>query len=178
MKQKRLIIRSIILVLLAAAVAYTLYANFTKDKLNAVNVGSKAPDFALVDLNGEKHQLSDYKGQGVFLNFWGTWCKPCEKEMPYINNQYNHFKDKGVQVIAVNIGESDLAVTKYVERKNLDFINVIDKDQQVQNVYGVNPLPVTFLINPDGEVVKIHTGSLTESKVNEYMTQIQPLKDK
>lgn len=178
MKQKRLVIRSVILVLLAAAVAYTLYANFTKDKLKAVNVGSKAPDFALVDLNGQKHKLSDYKGQGVFLNFWGTWCKPCEKEMPYINNQYNHFKDKGVQVLAVNIGESDLAVTKYVERKQLDFPNVIDKDSQVQNAYGVNPLPVTFLINPDGEVVKIHTGTLTESMVNEFMTQIQPLKEK
>jgi peroxiredoxin len=176
MKQRRLVIRSIILVLLAAAVAYTLYANFTKDKVNAVKVGSQAPDFALVDLNGQKHKLSDYKGQGVFLNFWGTWCKPCEKEMPYINNQYNHFKDKGVQVIAVNIGESDLAVTKYVERKKMEFPNVIDKDSQVQNAYGVNPLPVTFLINPEGKVVKIHTGALTESMVNQFMTQIQPLK--
>ena len=50
-------------------------------------------------MEGKKHQLSEYKGQGVFLNFWGTWCKPCEDEMPYINNQYHQYKDKGVQVL-------------------------------------------------------------------------------
>jgi peroxiredoxin len=176
MKQKRLLIRTIILVLLGVAVAYTLYANFNKDKVLKVEVGAQAPDFILEDLNGQKHQLSDYKGQGVFLNFWGTWCKPCEAEMPYINNQYTHFKDKGVQVLAVNIGESDLAVNKFVERKQLDFPNVIDKDTQVQNAYGVNPLPVTFLIDPTGKVVKIHTGALTESMVHDFMKQIQPLK--
>jgi peroxiredoxin len=178
MKQKRLVIRSLILILLAGAVIYTLYANFTKDKVSVVMVGSEAPDFSLVDLNGTKHKLSDYKGQGVFLNFWGTWCKPCEKEMPYINNQYHYFKDKGVQVLAVNIGESDLAVAKFVERKGMDFPNMIDKDSQVQQAYGVNPLPVTFLIDPSGEVVKIHTGALTESMVHDFMSQIQPEENK
>jgi peroxiredoxin len=174
MKQKRLVIRSIILILLGVAVAYTLYANFTKDTVHKVEVGTEAPDFVLEDLNGQKHQLSEYRGQGVFLNFWGTWCKPCEQEMPYMNNQFNYFKDKGVQVLAVNIGESDLAVTKFVERKDLNFPIVIDKDTQVQHAYGVNPLPVTFLIAPSGEVVKIHIGALTESMVHEYMKQIQP----
>lgn len=174
MKQRRLLIRTVILILLGVAVAYTLYANFNKDKINKVEVGSQAPDFMLVDLNGQKHKLSDYKGKGVFLNFWGTWCKPCEKEMPYMNNQYNHFNDKGVQVLAVNIGESDLAVTKFVERHQLDFPILIDKDTQVQNAYGVNPLPVTFLIDPSGKVVKIHTGTLTESMINDFMTKIQP----
>jgi peroxiredoxin len=174
MKYKRLVMRTTILALLVLAVAYTLYANLTKDNIQKVAVGATAPDFILEDLNGQKHQLSEYKGQGVFLNFWGTWCKPCEKEMPYINNQYNYFKDKGVQVLAVNIGESDLAVSKYVERKQLDFPNTIDKDSQVQNAYGVNPLPVTFLIDPSGKVVKIHTGALTESMVHDFMKQIQP----
>jgi peroxiredoxin len=174
MKQKRLLIRTVILILLGVAVAYTLYANFNKDKISKVEIGAQAPDFMLVDLNGKKHKLSDYKGKGVFLNFWGTWCKPCEKEMPYMNNQYDHFKDKGVQILAVNIGESDLAVNKFVERHQLDFPILIDKDTQVQNAYGVNPLPVTFLIDPSGEVVKIHTGTLTESMINDFMTKIQP----
>lgn len=174
MKQKRLIIRTVILILLGIAVSYTLYANFNKDKIQKVDVGSKAPDFVLIDLNGQKHKLSEYKGKGVFLNFWGTWCKPCEREMPFINNQYSHFKDKGIQVLAVNVGESDLAVTKFVERYQLQFPIMIDKDSQVQTAYGVNPLPVTFLIDPEGEVVKIHTGTLTESMVNDFMKKIQP----
>ena len=58
--------------MLALAIGYTVYGTATKEKVELVAVGSEAPDFTLVDLNGEKHKLSDYKGQGVFLNFWGT----------------------------------------------------------------------------------------------------------
>ncbi|MEH7176727.1 thiol-disulfide oxidoreductase ResA [Neobacillus vireti] len=174
MKKRRLVMRTTILVILAAAVTYTLYANLTKDNRMKVEVGKQAPDFALVDMNGEKHKLSDYKGQGVFLNFWGTWCKPCEAEMPYINNQYNHFKDSGVQVLAVNVSESELAVNHFAERKKLDFPIVIDTDGQVQTAYGINPLPATFLIDKDGKVVKYHTGTMTERTVKEYMEKIKP----
>jgi len=173
-KKQRLVIRTVILLILGAAVAYTLYANFTKDDVQKIEVGKKAPDFALVDLNGEKHQLSDYKGQAVFLNFWGTWCKPCEKEMPYINHQYIQYKDKGVQVLAVNVGESELAVKKFRDRYQLTFPILIDKDSQVMNAYGVNPLPITFLIDKNGKVVQTHTGELTEAKVKAFMEQIKP----
>jgi peroxiredoxin len=166
--------RSLILLVLGAAVAYTLYANLTKDDIQKVAIGKVAPDFVLVDMEGEKHQLSDYRGQGVFLNFWGTWCKPCEEEMPYINNQYNQFKDKGVQVLAVDVAESELVVNQFANRHKLDFPIVIDKDGQVQTAYGINPLPATFLIDKDGKVVKYHTGQLTEETVREFMEQIKP----
>ena len=73
-----------------------------KDKVELLKVGAEAPDFELVDLNGEKHRLSDYKGQGVLLNFWGTWCEPCEREFPAMTRQYETFKDQGVQILAVN----------------------------------------------------------------------------
>jgi peroxiredoxin len=174
MKKRRLIVRTVILIVLAAAVGYTLYANFTKDEVQKVAIGEKAPDFELVDLNGEKHRLSDYEGQGVFLNFWGTFCKPCEKEFPYIDNQYKQFKDKGVQVLAVDVGESEFAVTKFAERHQLTFPIVIDTQGDVMTAYGVNPLPVTFLIDKDGKVVKSYTGQLTEAVIKDFMEQIQP----
>lgn len=174
MKKQRTVIRTLIMFVLGAAVAYTLYANFTKDDIQKVEQGKTAPDFALVDMNGEKHQLSEYKGQGVFLNFWGTWCKPCEKEFPYINNQYKQYKDQGVQVLAVNVGESDLAVEKFANRYQLEFPIVIDKDSQVMNAYGINPLPITFLIDKEGTVVKSHTGEMTEAMVKDFMEQIKP----
>lgn len=174
MKKKRLVIRTVILVILLAAVGYTLYANFTKDEVQKVAIGEKAPDFELVDLNGDSHRLSDYEGQGVFLNFWGTFCKPCEKEMPYMENQYQQFKDKGVQVLAVNVGESEFAVNKFAERHNLSFPIVIDTDADVQVAYGINPLPITFLIDKDGTVLKSFTGSLTEETVEQFMKEIQP----
>ena len=173
MKKGRLWIRTTVLLLLGVAVGFSLYANFTKGGVQKVEVGKKAPDFELVDLNGEKHRLSEYEGQGVFLNFWGTFCKPCEKEFPYIDNQYKQFKDQGVQVIAVDVGETEFAVRKFVERHQLTFPVVIDQGD-VQTAYGINPLPITFLIDKEGTVIKSHTGQLTEEMVHTFMKQIQP----
>ncbi len=94
--------------------------------------------------------------------------------MPYMNNQYEQFKDEGVQVLAVNVGETDLAVNKFSERYDLAFPIVIDKDGQVQSAYGINPLPATFLIDKDGKVVKYITGEMTEETIKNYMEQIKP----
>lgn len=174
MKKRRLVMRTIILLVLCAAVVYTLYANFTKDNHQSVAVGSKAPDFVLTDLEGHKHRLSDYRGQGVFLNFWGTWCPHCKQEMPYINNQYHQFRDKGVQVLAVDIQESPLAVNEFASRYHLDFPIMIDTNKEVMTAYGIDPLPATFLIDKNGKVIKYYTGQLSENLVREFMEKIKP----
>ena len=171
-KKKRLIMRTAILSILAAALVYTLYANFTKDHYE-IKKGSEAPNFALVDIEGNKHTLSDYKGQGIFLNFWGTWCKPCEYEMPYMNNQYQKYKDQGVQILAVNVNESALAVQNFVDRHELTFPVMIDKGE-VQSAYGVGNLPATLLIDKNGEVIDIITGSMSEQTIQKHMERIKP----
>lgn len=173
-KKKRLVIRTIILAVLVLAIGYTVYGTATKDKVELIAVGSKAPDFTLVDLNGEKHKLSDYKGQGVFLNFWGTFCPPCEREMPAINRQYQAFKDQGVQTLSVNIAETDFEVQNYVDRHELTFPVVIDKTKSVSTTYNVGSLPATVVIDPDGKVVKIITGEIEEGKIASYMELVKP----
>ncbi|MGE7928358.1 thiol-disulfide oxidoreductase ResA [Lysinibacillus xylanilyticus] len=173
-KKKRLVIRTIILAVLVLAIGYTVYGTATKDKVELIAVGSQAPDFTLVDLNGEKHKLSDYKGQGVFLNFWGTFCPPCEKEMPAINRQYQVFKDQGVQTLSVNIAQTDFEVQSFVDRHKLTFPVVIDKTKSVMTAYNVGNLPATLLIDPDGKVAKIITGELTEEKIASYMELVKP----
>ena len=172
-KQQRLIMRTSILVILGVALAYTLYANFTKDN-KAVAKNQQAPDFVLTDLEGEKHALSDYEGQGVFLNFWGTWCKPCEKEMPYMNNQYEVYKDQGVQILAVNVGEQQLVVENFTEEYGLDFPVLIDKGRAVESAYDVYKLPVTFLVDKDGKVVDVIEQGLTEEMIKQHMEAIKP----
>ncbi|HEY2421957.1 MAG TPA: thiol-disulfide oxidoreductase ResA [Neobacillus sp.] len=174
MKKRRLVMRTVILLVLGAAVAYTLYANFTKDDKQTVAVGTLAPDFVLSDMQGNVHRLSDYKGQGVFLNFWGTWCPPCKKEMPYINNQYHQFNGKGVQVLTVDINESQLAVNQFAKGLKLDFPIMIDTDKQVMSAYGIDTLPATFLVDKNGKVIKYFTGELTENKIRNFMEEIKP----
>ncbi|KIL48106.1 thiol-disulfide oxidoreductase [Jeotgalibacillus campisalis] len=173
-KKKRLLIRVSILTVLIAAVVYTLYSTLTDDDRMLVKAGDAAPDFELTDLDGNAHRLSDYKGQGVFLNFWGTWCKPCEKEMPYMENQYQVYKDEGVQILAVNVGESEFQVNNFANEYNLSFPVVRDAQKDVMYAYAIGPLPTTLLINPEGEVVKVVKGEMTEEMVAEYMEMIKP----
>ncbi|RFU69052.1 thiol-disulfide oxidoreductase ResA [Bacillus sp. V59.32b] len=173
-KKRRLVLRTVILLLLGAALVYSLYANFTKDQDTSVKMGSIPPDFVLTDMEGNKHRLSDYKGQGVLLNFWGTWCKPCEREMPYMDNQYKKYKDQGVQILAVNINESDYAVQSFVDKHKLTFPVLIDKGEEVRMAYDINPLPSTLLIDKEGKVVDFITGELTEKMIQEQMERIKP----
>ncbi|MBO0999099.1 thiol-disulfide oxidoreductase ResA [Bacillus sp. SD075] len=173
-KKRRLISRTIILLLLGAALVFALYTNFTKEKNESLRKGSAAPNFVLTDMEGKEHKLSDYKGKGVFLNFWGTYCKPCEYEMPYMENQYNNFKDQGVEILAVNVGESDYAVNNFITKHDLTFPVMIDKGREVENAYRVDILPVTFLVDKEGKVIDIITGALTEESIQKYMERIKP----
>ena len=173
-KRRRFFMRLLILALLFCAIIFTLYTSLTKEKTEVLQVGDDAPDFVLVDMKGQEHQLSEYKGQGVFLNFWGTWCKPCEREFPIINNYYQVYKGEGLQVLAVNIAESDFIVQNYIDRKGLTFPVLIDKNKSVMEVYNINPLPTTFLINPEGKIEKIITGEMSDEEIKSYMEQILP----
>lgn len=160
---------------MVGAIVFTIYSNVTKERTAILQVGDDAPDFALVDMNGEKHQLSEYKGQGVFLNFWGTWCKPCEREFPLMDKQYQEYKDQGLQILAVNVGESDFVVQKFIDRKGLTFPVLIDDNKSVMETYNINPLPTTLLINPEGKIEKIITGEMNEEMIKNYMEQIMPI---
>lgn len=173
-KQKRSIIRTIILSVLVVAMGYTLYATATKDKVDLLKVGDDAPDFVLKDMQGNEHKLSDYKGQGVFLNFWGTWCEPCEKEMPAMDRQYEVYKNQGVQVLAVNIAQSDFEVQTFINNYDLKFPVVIDKTKSVMTQYNIDPLPTTILISPEGKVKQIITGSMTDEQIANFMESIKP----
>lgn len=173
-KKNRLILRSVILAIMLIAIGYTLYANLTKETRGEMKIGDKAPDFILYDMDGNDHQLSDYKGKGIFLNFWGTWCKPCEREMPYMNNQYKVYKDQGVEILAVNVGEPDFLINKFVDKHDLVFPILKDKNNDVQILYNIIPLPTTILINPEGIITGIETGELPEAKIKGMMESIKP----
>lgn len=174
-KKTRFYIRTAILAILVIAIIGTIYVNVTKEKNAVLAVGDQAPDFQLVDMDGNVQRLSDYEGQGVFLNFWGTWCKPCAKEMPYIDKQYQVFKDQGVQTIAVNIAESDFKVNSYTKQYGMTFPVVIDRQKNVMEKYNIGPLPTTFLVDPDGKIIRIIQGEMTEQDVANFMEEIKPL---
>ncbi|WP_240375654.1 thiol-disulfide oxidoreductase ResA [Bacillus piscicola] len=173
-KRKRLYFRISVLSVIGILLGYVYYTNFIKNENTLVLEGETAPNFRLETLEGETVELENYRGQGVFLNFWGTYCPPCEEEMPYMENQYAEFQDKGVEILAVNVGESKLAVERFVNRHKLTFPVPMDENKAVLDRYGIGPLPTTFLINENGIVIDILTGGMTEEDIRGYMERIQP----
>ena len=114
-----------------------------------------APDFALEDMDGEIHRLSDLRGRVVMVNFWATWCPPCREEMPSMEAVYQGLKDEGFQVLAVNQWESPDQVFPYMGQLDVypSFPVLFDRDSSVAEAYGVKGLPTTVLIDPQGRVV-------------------------
>ena len=172
--RKKTMWRTVILVVLLVAIVYSVYSAATKDKRSVLQVGDEAPNFTLTDLQGAQHTLSDYKGKGVVINFWGTWCKPCKKEMPALDRQYKQFKDNGVTVLSINVAESTYAVENFVDRYNLTFPAAIDSKKSVMRAYNIDPLPTTILVDAQGKVTNMITGEMTEKDIAGYMKSIEP----
>ena len=133
-------------------------------------VGSPAPEIVLKDLQGRDVKLSDLRGKVVLVNFWATWCKPCKEEMPAMQASYDKLRDKGFVVLAVNELEDTARVAEHIRTHGHTFEVVMDHNNQVANMYGVVGLPASFLIDPQGIVRELISGSLlTESRIEEMV---------
>ncbi|HLR66356.1 thiol-disulfide oxidoreductase ResA [Virgibacillus alimentarius] len=178
-KRRRLVFRSIILLLLLSAVVFALVSNFNKDK-TSYEAGDKAPDFKLQQVNKnnelESIQLSDLEGKGVMLNFWATYCKPCEAEMPFMEKLYPEYKDKGIEIVAVSLDANELVINRFIDKYDLTFPTPHDANSEVMDLYDVGPIPSTFFINPDGEIEEVVNGALTLDKLEDHFQEILPKK--
>ncbi len=134
--------------------------------------GSPAPDFELIDLEGNTQRLSDLRGSVVLLNFWATWCSPCEVEMPVLDAAYQRYRDQGLVVLAVNFDETEAEVRAFRDRMDLSFPVVLDPGGQVQQLYRVRGYPTSFLVDRDGVIQVEHIGIMSEDNVNAYLTDL------
>ncbi|WP_028544215.1 thiol-disulfide oxidoreductase ResA [Paenibacillus taiwanensis] len=135
-------------------------------------VGSRVPDIKLQQLNGEVRTLSDLKGKAVVLNFWGSWCEPCKREMPALQSAYDQWKNKGVDIIGVNYGEDELVVNNFVSQMGVHFPMWLDRKKTASKAFGIRPLPTTFFVNPDGKVHAIKLGEVTAEELDTYIKQM------
>ncbi|MEW9674681.1 thiol-disulfide oxidoreductase ResA [Lentibacillus sp. L22] len=176
-KRNRLIFRSVILAILVVAVGYALISNLTEDNAKVAK-GDDAPDFKLNQVNDSNNlqsvQLSDLKGKGVMLNFWATYCDPCKAEMPYMEKLYPKYKERGVEIVAVSLDATQLVIDKFINKYDLTFPVLHDTKNQVLDQYGVEPLPSTFFINPDGKVEEVVEGALTLDTLEDHLKKIEP----
>jgi thiol-disulfide isomerase/thioredoxin len=113
----------------------------------------QAPNFTLEDLSGKPLSIKDFRGKVVFLNFWATWCVPCREEMPLMEALHAKFKDRGLEIVAVNYREDKQEVEKFFAELGLTFRSLVDPDGAVSDKYGAWSLPLTYIVNRKGEFV-------------------------
>ena len=140
---------------------------------SVARVGEPAPNFQLQNLDGQPVALSDLRGKPVLLNFWATGCPPCRSEMPYIQETYDEWSNKGLVVLAINIGESSSAVKEFVQSYGLSFLVLLDTKQDVAQQYNIRGIPTTFFIDKDGIIqVKIIGAFPSKAAIEKNLSKI------
>lgn len=122
-----------------------------------IGAGDKAPDFILKDINGNDQRLSEMRGNVVVLEFWATWCHPCQKASADMVPFYEKYKKNGVVILAVATDENLSDVNLYAKGFNLTYPILFD-DKGVNKLYKVQGIPTTFLISKKGKIISRHVG--------------------
>ncbi|NLY42742.1 MAG: TlpA family protein disulfide reductase [Clostridiaceae bacterium] len=130
----------------------------------------RAPDFELMDIEGNKVKLSDYRGKVVFLNFWATWCGPCRLEMPHFESAHQTFKESQEAVIlAVNIQEGKEEVKDFLQDNGFTFPVLLDTSGKVAVVYRIHSIPTTYILDKDGIIQDVVIGPMEEANLLRYV---------
>lgn len=135
-------------------------------------VENLAPDFALIDLAGNTHTLSEYKGKVVFLNFFATWCGPCQYEIPDIQSLYEEYGYNKDEVVILGVTNpstqtkqnqdvSTIELGQFVQSRNMTYPVLMDLTGEVFERYGITAFPTTFMIDKNGAVYGYISGALT-----------------
>jgi thiol-disulfide isomerase/thioredoxin len=130
---------------------------------------TKAPDFVLEDLEGNKVSLSDYIGQNVFLNFWASWCGPCKAEMPDMELIQQSYGDQ-VVILAVNVGENAATASGFKEDYGLTFEILLDQDNNVARLYSVTGIPTSYFIDKEGNIIAGYVGTMDYDTMVNYIS--------
>ena len=131
---------------------------------------SLAGDFALEDMQGKVHHLSDYRGKWVLVNFWATWCPPCLSELPELTGLYNSHKNKDLVVIGVVMEyASAKSVKEFVSKHGIAYPIVLGNRKVVAQIGELEVLPTSYLYGPSGEQVSYQAGEITQESVESYI---------
>lgn len=118
-----------------------------------------APDFTLPQVNGPSLTLSSYRGQVVLLDFWATWCVPCREEIPHFVALQDKYRSQRFQIIGVSMDDSAAPVVPFAQQFHINYPIVMGDPSIGEQYGGVLGLPIAFLIDRDGRIVKKHIGA-------------------
>lgn len=133
--------------------------------------GDQAPDFTIRTTEGTEYPLSALRGQVVLLNFWATWCGPCEREMPELQAVYDAYRERGFTIIAINFEESTEQIAAFAEERGLSFPLALDENGAIHERYAIIGQPRTVILDDRGVIIKTFHGIVVQSQLEEILAE-------
>lgn len=137
-------------------------------------LSGKAANFTLKSRSGKNIKLSELRGQVVMLNFWASWCGPCRKEMPLLEQIHKKYKSLGFTLLGVNVEQDSSAAKRYLKDVKVSFPILFDVTNKTSKLYNVSAMPTTILIDRNGNKRFLHKGYKAGYE-NDYKKQIKEL---
>ena len=163
MNVKKIVIGALLTVMAASSLASS--GNLT---------GQKAPDFALKSSSGDNLRLSEYRGEVVMINFWATWCGPCRQEMPLLDELFSRYERVGFTLLGVNIDDDPKRAMAMIDELGVTFPVLFDSTKDVSKLFEVNAMPVTVILDREGNVRHVHHG-YKPGYEEKYLTEVRAL---
>lgn len=161
-------VAALLLAALAAAGAQRSGAGKTAEGGTSL-VNKRAPEFELRDLNGQMLDLARYRGKVVLLNFWATWCAPCQIEMPTFSRWQSQYGSQGLQIIGISMDDDAAPARKLVNRMKLTYPVAMGDARLGRRYGGVLGLPLTLLIDRSGVVRARFQGETDSTAIEQQM---------
>lgn len=154
--------------LLLFTLFFFLYAKIGKTDLTSKNY-SIAPNFKLIDLDGNEISLLKYRGKIVFLNFWATWCPPCRTEIPGFVQLYEKYKDKGMQIIGISLDRTGKDnVLNFIKKYKINYPVVLATMKLYKDYEPGRFIPTTIVIDQNGNIRYKHVGYMDKETLMKY----------
>ena len=130
---------------------------------SCVLTGNTLYNFALYDLNGQPWEFRHHQGRLVLLDFWATWCPPCVKSLPELEQIHQQSAGQTVKIFAVNLQENETRVRSFLQSRGLSLPILMDSEGEVAQKYSIHAIPQTVIIGKNGEVQKVFVGASPET---------------
>ncbi|MCL2919132.1 TlpA family protein disulfide reductase [Shewanella litorisediminis] len=142
--------------------------------LSGQSLAAPSLEHRILDKNGNEFALSDYRGKVVYVDFWASWCGPCRKSFPWMNDMHRRYRDKGLVIVAINLDTDSSDAKPFLDDLKPEFVIGYDREGEVARSFDLLGMPSSFLFDKSGNLIKTHVGFFSE-RAREYEAELVTL---